>query len=233
MHVPKPPKKFFDFGKGRSSGQRLKARKESFVDRGEVWYDRTSRGMSALKGRGQNNELWLSERNNIKDIESRLAFPLRRFLDKTFKQDKPFVLVDWGCGIGNAISNLAAKFPKAETYGFSMHSYKEWLGNKNTKFILSRDSRFRRYFKKESVDVIYSHLGFFHLPNSFEHVKVILPCLKKGGILITDIPGDSLKLKSIELDGMKFSIKEKIWEEPSKDFLTPTHRHVVVVRRIG
>ncbi len=59
--------------------------------------------------------------------------PSESFFSKRLKEKKqPLVVLDWGCGKGQAIDELAKGQP-VHAYGYSVDSYKEWNNSKNTR----------------------------------------------------------------------------------------------------
>ncbi len=66
---------------------------------------------------------WGTETSSIAGIEKSLEVPLRKQLAEL--PGKP-VVVDWGCGSGRAVSQIAEQVPKANCYGFSSDSYFAW-----------------------------------------------------------------------------------------------------------
>jgi ubiquinone/menaquinone biosynthesis C-methylase UbiE len=141
--------------------------------------------------------LWAFEQGSLRDMENALRFPIKKHVKQLAKKTNP-VVVDWGCGWGNAAAELAAAEPKAKVYGFSRDSYGNWNtiinGNKNegkeplqnVKFIHAVANDFFRYFKNNSIDLIYSRLGIKHVLIQGEYIKRMIPKLKIGGIIITD-----------------------------------------------
>src|SRR3989344_241833 len=129
-------------------------------------YGKTGRGRRVEKGRrkhtgGRPLEEWCVTNTPIILIEMFAKYDIRKHIKTIAKKRRPMV-VDWGCGIGNAIAEIAAEIPKTRCYGFSADSYTEWNHKKGVKFIHATGEDFSKYFKDGSIDVLYSHLGLLH-----------------------------------------------------------------------
>jgi len=142
---------------------------------------------------------WGSEGVLIEDTEFVLGVPLQKQVANRCKTGNP-VVVEWGCGRGHSIADLARNNPRAKLYGFSKESYREWnkllnkdpknakKQNTNLKFIHAEADDFFRYFKDNSIDIMFSKLGLCHLANFSQYLREVVPKLKVGGIIITDTP---------------------------------------------
>jgi len=149
-----------------------------------------------------------NENTSIEEIESALGYNIRR---KIARDRKPIV-VDWGCGKGRSIAEIAQQFRNARCYGFSNQFYRSWLQNKESgaMFIYSDATRFNKYFKDNSINVIYSHYGLNYadwleyrlVDYLHEHV---VPKLKKGGVLVFNL--------DVDMVGRKFVDDLKAWEK--------------------
>ncbi len=125
---------------------------------------------------------WPTESSTLRGVQKWLSINLIDLTSLRLKQSQAPVVVDWGCARGVAINKLAQKFPKVKAHGFSDVSYQEWLSDKKAKYIFSKHNLFRRYFKKESVDILFSKLGVYHLgKRAPQYIEQILPVLKVGG----------------------------------------------------
>ena len=147
---------------------------------------------------------WFSDSTQLKHVEKVLTFPIQPTIAKLCKTTSPTV-VDWGCAKGVSSGELARNNPNAKVYGFSKESYKEWnrllnkdaensnKPNKNLRFIHNEANDFFKYFKKESIDFLFSHFGLFHLRDVPAYLIRLVPKLKKGGIIVTNCsnPGET------------------------------------------
>jgi trans-aconitate methyltransferase len=169
------------FGKGRSRRTR-----EEFLEQ-EVTRISNSAPRQYLSQIG-----WTHEQTSLLKVEQYLVFPIRRFVSARFRRLKrPIVVLDWGCGTGESIRALQkGSGKKIRTYGFAKESHQEWTNDPNTKYIHSTAEDLLRYVRKNSVDLIYSHLGMSHLPTysnmlpSFEHLRLLAERLTVGGMLV-------------------------------------------------
>lgn len=96
-------------------------------------------------------------------ISVNLGFPIGGWINKrNRKTGKPVVVLDWGCKDGKGIIEFAHKYlDRVQAYGFSIDNHAAWTKTNFVKFIWNDPYRLLRYFKKESVDLIYSHFGFW------------------------------------------------------------------------
>lgn len=159
---------------------------------------------------------WAIRRTPLKHIERRLKFPISNYVRDICKRAGNPIVIDWGCGEGVAINEIARKFPKAGCYGFSDVSYKNWNKVKKVKFIHATANDFFRYFKNESVDLVYSFLGLDFIEIRFKkYIENIVPKLKVGGKIVCLVALDGGLLI-----GLGFSTKqvENLWRNSEIKF---------------
>ncbi|MDD3160146.1 MAG: class I SAM-dependent methyltransferase [Candidatus ainarchaeum sp.] len=174
------------------------------------------------------NQFWGFEHSNLSQVQANLKFNLVDHISNSFKSTKSPVVVDFGCGMGTALASLSQRkeLLGAKFYGFADLLYKEWFLSDREKvnFIHGTVSDFNRYFKSNSVDLIYSHKGLKTVPNSPIYIFQMLSCLRKNGKLVTDLSFTHrkqfidifLKKELISLDGHNYKI-EQINTEQNKD----------------
>lgn len=105
---------------------------------------------------------WTEINNPLREINKTMGINLIIETKNLFKQKKrKVVVVDWGCGTGKAITELAAKCQKeANCYGFAQDSYREWKESLSVKYIQAEAWDFPRYFKDNSIDLMFSFSAF-------------------------------------------------------------------------
>lgn len=133
---------------------------------------------------------WKNISTPLRKIEESLGFNISGEISQRTRQaTTPVVVLDWGCGAGNAAEAIAAKFgKKVSVYGCSDTSYKEWHAIKTVKLVQATKEDALRYFKKGTMDFIYSHLGLSHTDLASEnYLEKLLLKLRLGGKLVTDI----------------------------------------------
>jgi SAM-dependent methyltransferase len=137
---------------------------------------------------------WLKTERSLFQIEEDLYFPIEKWAKERFNQTKkPVVVLDWGCGQGKAIGEVARKLnEKVKCYGFSKDSYGRWHRNSRVKFIHETADGLLRYLKAGSVDLIFSGLGIHHLPVLLQpggteaYLWRLSEKLSLGGVLVSD-----------------------------------------------
>lgn len=150
---------------------------------------------------------WPNENTKLAEVEKNLMFGLRRDIAKRIKSGQKPNVLEWGCGTGRAIGWLGRRYNgRINAYGYSDMVYKGWQNKKYVKFIHATKEDLLRYFKNNSIDVIYSHLGLRYLDTELpSYIRTLLPKLRVGGILLSEIPQLHLLFPaSIELQGMEF-----------------------------
>lgn len=194
------------YGKGRTT----RARKSYPVDI-----------MLITRGQGGKRRLvgtcgWDVHRSTIAEIEKTSGYPIRKELWKKFnKTGKPLSVLDWGCGNGRAATELAKEFGSAlRVYGCGDEFYKEWVQNSSVHFIHETAYDSLRYFKNNSLDLVYSHYALHYLREALpEYINKLAPKLKKGGKII--IAGERyekfpFKTKKFRVGNNVFKAKETI-----------------------
>ncbi|QQR92322.1 MAG: hypothetical protein IPJ89_04165 [Candidatus Iainarchaeum archaeon] len=135
-----------------------------------------------------------------------LRFPIGKWINKRFrKTGKPAVVVEWGCRSGQAIDYLTHQYgDRIQAYGYSIQSHPEWEHNSRVKFIWNDPFKMLRYFKKGSVDLIYSRFGLFQFfpqmhgtrasdpvtanPSlAIDYIHRLGERLRVGGVLVTHV----------------------------------------------
>jgi len=198
------------YGKGRS-GRKVKM--PFGKGRRDTRLRKNSKILRDIEGREMFEEgSWSVHKSRITRIEKTLKFGVQREIaGRIAKGERPVVL-DWGCGTGRAIVNLASRFPQISAIGFSDISYGQWKGTNKAKFIHDTKERLLRLVKNGSVDVIYSHSALSQIGGKMqEYLLELLPKLKKKGLLATDhavcIAGPVELPESFAIGEMRFSLE--------------------------
>ena len=160
-------------------------------------------GRRAIRGKVN----WPIADSNLAWVQNRLNLDLIKLVKASHQ--KP-VVVDWGCGKGIAITELAEKIRQAQCFGFSKEFYEDWTGNNRVKFIHGVAEDFLRYFKNNSIDVAYSFFGLLHSSGNprtvLRNVLQVISKLKVGGKLIMEKSRTLEPMLFEKLDAAKFEI---------------------------
>ncbi|VVB75498.1 Uncharacterised protein [uncultured archaeon] len=137
---------------------------------------------------------WM-EYSSVEKIEGELHFPLKNKIKSLIsgvgKKGRTPVVVDWGCGAGVALEELASSCKQAKFYGFSNQAYPSWdTKQTNVRLIHAQEKDFKRYFKKNSADLIYSNFGLWHTKP--DYVLSLIPVLRTGGEMVANILPSSM-----------------------------------------
>ena len=104
------------------------------------------------------------------------------------------VVIDWGCGTGKAIHTLANQAKRlglknVKFIGFSNLYFPRWKRTSGVEFIFDEMENLHKYLKKESVGIIYSHFGLFHIPTDMtaSHLNKLAPYILEGGLVVTNV----------------------------------------------
>ena len=174
------------------------------------------------------------EHSHLSEVEKKLGFPLKkriaamiRFAPKGYKP----VVVDWGCGGGKAAISLGNRFGEsARIYGFSHLAYRTWLSNDKVKFVHAPAEDFKRYFKENSVDLIYSHFGLYHQPSQ-SYLRELARTLRSGGKIVANVPGGYSQIADIQRDSTFVEGKGKYRQKVSIVWQRPA-LHVITIERL-
>jgi trans-aconitate 2-methyltransferase len=113
---------------------------------------------------------------------------LRPAIDLAVRIDHecPKRVVDLGCGTGNALPVLAARFPNAEVVG--VDSSPAMLEKARTAGFSAQLADIAAWSPPEPVDVIFSNAALQWLPGHSALFPRLLTCLAAGGILAVQMP---------------------------------------------
>lgn len=120
-----------------------------------------------------------------------------RHLQKLLEADPAPVIVDWGCGEGDGISQIKKLAPNATCIGYSREAHpKEWQTHtQGTIFIHGPLHDLHRYLArlKKPVNLIYSRYGLYNIQDEKEEkalkkeLDLLVPKLAPKGMLTTNI----------------------------------------------
>jgi len=126
-----------------------------------------------------------------------VSLTLRKMIEEGIQDP---LVVDWGCGEGIALEQLATEFDNARCYGYSHTFYGNWGDSKRVKYIHAPSGTLARYLPNDSVDLIYSFNGLSHLGEELpDEIRKLTPKLKDTGIILLEVMGEGA-LKKIEKD---------------------------------
>jgi ubiquinone/menaquinone biosynthesis C-methylase UbiE len=116
---------------------------------------------------------------------------LRKAMEKSRKPFPPEMVLDFGCGFGTLLFALP---PKVKLYGVDIsrqaiehcRQMATFYG-RNTEFIESDGTRALQW-PDEVFDVIVSSHSLEHVENDSFVISELVRCLKKGGLLLVNVP---------------------------------------------
>jgi hypothetical protein len=112
---------------------------------------------------------WNVGNSELKVVNARLGKRLLAITATLPKRaNRPNVIVEWGCGNGNALFALAKKHPDKVFVGFSDESHAEWAHKpKNVTLLHTTTDALEKLSSfgsvKGKVDLMYTHFGLQHL----------------------------------------------------------------------
>lgn len=129
---------------------------------------------------------------NLKKISERHGVNYRELIQNVVQransEKRKAIIIEFGPGKGAAIDQASKEVRgKAKFFGFGDCADNAWVGHKKVNYIQATAEEFRNYFLKNSVDALFSHMGLAHATNFDLTLKEILPCLRTGGVLKTDV----------------------------------------------
>lgn len=179
----------------------------------EAKYSKT-RNRSYL-GKFEHDLFWSRGVENVSRNHNTNYFALvNNIIMRVKKERRKAVIIEFGPGEGKAIDELSRKHRDATFFGYANLADRAWIKHKRVRYIQDTVELFSKHFKPESADFIFSHFGLAHTEKRFDkNIQQILPCLRKGGILKTDVYIDSKS--SFEESSRK---KEPIIQIGGKEF---------------
>lgn len=138
--------------------------------------------------------------------------------------------MDWGCGEGRALNDLAKKFKdKVNLYGFSRDKYLKWnQRNKSIAFIQETAENSARFFSKGSIDLVFSHRMAEHVPwpEFLSTFSQLAERLSVGGCIVMDSMQKWAPTLKMATEELKRSIKGK----RGKFEIVSTNSHTIISR---
>jgi tRNA G46 methylase TrmB len=132
---------------------------------------------------------WKVDNSRLVDVDRRLG---RNLIDAVKnlkpKQNRPPVVAEWGCGMGNALFELARNNPDKVFIGFSNMSHDVWTKRpKNVVLLHTTTPAIERLARMKSskgkIDLIFTHFGMRHLGKRdfLEHISRLKETISIGG----------------------------------------------------
>ncbi|MDO8625491.1 MAG: class I SAM-dependent methyltransferase [Candidatus Diapherotrites archaeon] len=153
----------------------------------------------------------MSDEGTLQQVEKHLRFSIKHWVSSRNKLLKrPVVVLDWGCGRGDAITEIGSTFGESvKAIGFGKDIYPEWNHNPNATFIAATKEDLFRYLKNGSVDLIYSSIGLKHIlfppADAVQYIGRLCEKLAPGGALVFDWTRKS----HIEKDSKMIKVKNQ------------------------
>lgn len=103
--------------------------------------------------------------------------------------DKPYRIIDIGCGPGNSTNILKLRWPEAELIGLGdseamIQQAKEKY--KDIKWVLADATG--DLSSLGTFDIVFSYAAIQWMPNHPAHIKNMFKLLNKGGVLAVQVP---------------------------------------------
>jgi len=142
----------------------------------EITYEKpVSRGYSIIK-------------TPLNEITETLGFDIIKYIQD--RGDKETVIIDWGCGEGAMLNEVAKQLRHAELtnvklYGFSDLYFSIWSQNDSMINYIYDDMEHLIYHDIPRVDLIISHFGLFHVEDKIiKHFNDLRYILNDGGLIV-------------------------------------------------
>lgn len=203
--------------------------------RGKVVIDDPSNPNKKRIIRPKKKQKWEVFHSRLATAEAQLSFPIQQWLTRRVEQTRaPATVLDWGCGAGETINELARKTPGIMTYGYDHKHYRSWTRNPRVAFIQESPYRMLRFIKNRSMDLIYSNFGLIHFlttldtPKMVDYIESLSQKLKTEGVMVMHYPS----MNRIENQFFKKMIRERLREMTVETGAhEPPGRPTIVIRR--
>lgn len=140
-------------------------------------------------------EGWSIITTDLPEVERALGTKLMETIMTLRKRypNKELVIIDWGCGMGQAINTLADQARRAEVknvkfVGYSNMYFPQWSVTRNVEFIFDEMDNLPKYLDNNSVALIFSHFGLYHVQGLkfLEHLRNLSTKMVTGGMIVTN-----------------------------------------------
>ena len=121
-------------------------------------------------------------------------------VQKLKQKGEPPVILDWGCGNGNAANQFGSEYGNdVVSLGYSMDSYKDWAKLNDCSLIQSTSDGLLNELndRGQSLDLVYSRVGLVYffpgsgsgksMQDGVEYISKLFTCMNDNGIIAFDV----------------------------------------------
>jgi hypothetical protein len=166
------------------------------LERELAWDSRRKTGEPVIHAHASH---WAMHNSDLAVVEEGLAFPLRVYVQQLVARSNSMpVILEWGCGEGNAVRDLAADEQikgKALIFGYSDEWFRCWNDIRGVKFLFFVKEHLIEYFKRTELEanVVFSHgaMEYLHEQEFVEYLRAMAEIMRPGAILL--FPANQLR----------------------------------------
>jgi len=145
---------------------------------------------------------WRVFTSNLQTVEETTGFLVREHCRQLVRTTPPYrrpVILEWGCGAGNAVRDLTTDpqiVGRALIFGYSDVWDKCWNSVDGVKFLFFVKEHLTEFFRRSKlkIDFIFTHFGLEHLngDDQFDHLRDLASILSPGGVIVLPDPSSVL-----------------------------------------
>lgn len=160
----------------------------------------------------------------LREVVKSLGDPLP-FIRRRIEKEGNFRVLEIGCGLGNALAELAQTFPNGYFFGFNEHFFPCQRTAPNIKYVYG-DAGIHLPFEDNSIDFAYSIYTIQFIPDKVGLLREMHRVLKKDGEFWIRL-SDTLP----ELDGIPIcTVTDGVETVSLKEFLGALHSEDILFR---